>query len=97
MLREFRPYYGKYIWMLPGGREDKENDIEVAAQRELREETGFQAGELTYYCKTNHSESLMMTSHLFIAKKLTPAPLPKDDDELMEVHTLSLERHWIKY
>lgn len=91
MLREFRPYYGTYIWMLPSGRADKENDMEAAAQRELREETGFQAGELTYFCNTNHSESILMTNHLFLAKNLTPAPLPQDDFELMEVHTLTVQ------
>src|SRR3989344_5822276 len=91
MLREYRPYYGTYIWMLPSGRADKENDIVEAEQRELQEETGFRADELTPYCVTNHSESLIMTNHLFIARKLVPSVLPQDDDELIEVHTLGLE------
>lgn len=91
ILREYRPYYGTYIWMLPSGRADKENDIVAAAQRELQEETGFRADELTPYCTTNHSESLMTTNHLFIARKLVPSVLPQDNDELIEVHTLGLE------
>lgn len=91
MLREYRPYYGTYIWMLPSGRADKEKDMSVAAQRELQEETGFRAEEITFYCKTNHSESLIMSNHIFIAKNLSHAPLPQDDDEMIEVHTLGLK------
>ncbi|MSR68102.1 NUDIX hydrolase [Candidatus Peribacteria bacterium] len=91
LLREYRPFYGEYIWMLPSGKADKEKDMSVAAQRELQEETGFRASELTLYCTTNHSESLISSNHIFIARKLTPAPLPQDDDELIVVHRLSLD------
>lgn len=91
MLREYRPFYGAYIWMLPSGRADKETDMAVAAQRELQEETGFRAEELTHYCTTNPSESTTWANHLFIAKNLSPAPLPQAEEELIEVHTLGLE------
>ena len=91
ILREYRPFYGTYIWMLPSGKVDKETDLEVAAQRELQEETGFRAAEMKLYCSTNHSESLISSNHIFIARTLSPAPLPQDDDELIEVHTLSLD------
>jgi ADP-ribose pyrophosphatase len=88
MLREYRPYYGKYIWMIPSGKVDKEIDITKAAHRELREETGYRAGKLDFYCKTNYSESVISTSHIFIASDLTVDPLPQDDDEEIEVHEL---------
>lgn len=91
LLREYRAHYGTWIWMLPSGKVDKETAIEAAAQRELQEETGFKAGELRYYCATNHSETLVMTNHIFIARKLVPASLPQDAYELIEVHTLGLE------
>ncbi len=91
ILREYRPYYGEYLWMLPSGNMDKENDMMVAALRELREETGFQADEVTHYCDANVSESLILTHHVFIAKKLSPNPLPQYDDEMIEVHTIKLE------
>ncbi|MDO8649558.1 MAG: NUDIX hydrolase [Candidatus Peregrinibacteria bacterium] len=90
VLREFRPFYGTYVWMLPSGRIDKESDRTVAAQRELQEETGFRAGELTYYCSTRHSESFNSANHVFIARNLSPSPLPQDEDELIEVHPLPL-------
>lgn len=90
MLREYRPYYGKYIWMVPGGRVDKETDIKEAAQRELREETGYRANKIEHYCTTHYSESVIAANHIFLASHLMKDPLPQDDDEEIEVHELSL-------
>ncbi len=91
ILREYRPYYGTYIWMLPSGRVNKETDHFVGAQRELQEETGYKAKDLHLYCQTNYSESLIATNYIYIAKNLTKDPLPQDADELMEVHEMSIE------
>lgn len=91
ILREFRPFYGTYIWMLPSGRVDKEKDIMIAAQRELQEETGYRANDLKHYCTTHASESCIMKNDVFIAKDLVKDPLPQDADELIEVHALPLE------
>lgn len=91
MLREFRPIYGIYIWMLPSGRIDKEKDRDIAAQRELQEETGYRAKSLTYYCTTHPSESTVFANHIYIARDLVPDPLSQDHEEMIEVHELSLE------
>jgi len=91
MLREFRPYYGKFIWMIPSGRIDKEKDMFEAAQRELREETGFRAKKLDHWCDTNYSESIIATNHIFLASDLEKDPLPQDEDEEIEVHELDVE------
>ncbi len=88
MLREFRPFYGDYIWMLPSGKVDKETDIAAGAQRELREETGYKAAELKHLWSANIYESLKNTTHIFIAKALTKDPLPQDAHEMIEVHSL---------
>lgn|SRR3989338_10388340 len=90
MLREYRPRYKTYIWMVPSGKVDKEKDIAVAAQRELQEETGFRAKQLVFYCTTRHSESLLSANHVFLARDLVQDPLPQDPHELIEVHELSL-------
>jgi ADP-ribose pyrophosphatase len=91
LLREFRPFYGQYLWMLPSGRVDKESDIRSAAQRELQEETGYRAAELQHYCTVYQSESLILANHIFLARELSPSPLPQDPDELIEVHVFPLE------
>lgn len=90
MLREYRPYYREYIWLIPTGRVNKELDILEAAQRELREETGFRAEKLEHWCTTNYSESIIAANHIFLASDLTEDPLPQDDDEDIEVHELSV-------
>jgi ADP-ribose pyrophosphatase len=92
VIREFRPFYGEYIWMLPSGRADKENnDINVAAQRELQEETGYRAAHIEHLWTANHSETFICSNHIFLARDLTHDPLPQDDDELIEVHELLIE------
>ncbi len=91
LLREYRPFYGEWIWMLPSGRVDKETDMQAAAQRELQEETGYRADKLTYLWATNATESIVFTNHIFTAHGLTPSSLPQDDDELMEAHEMTLD------
>ncbi len=90
LLEEYRPFYGEYIFMLPSGKADKEKDIMVAAHRELREETGFDAKRLLPYGAVNMTDSIVITNHLFIARDLFPSPLEQDADELMTVHELSI-------
>lgn len=77
--------------MLPSGKADKETDIEVAAQRELQEETGYRAGEITLLWKANNSEDMKSTNYFFLARQLQPSSLPQDDDELIEVEEVSVE------
>lgn len=91
MLREYRPFYGDDIWMLPSGKVDKEANSMEAAQRELREETGFRSDDLQHFYSVNNSESIEMTHHIFVAKKLVKDPLPADSDEVIEVHEVSLD------
>jgi ADP-ribose pyrophosphatase len=88
LLREFRAFYGKWVWMLPSGKADKENDLRTAAQRELQEETGFRAKILKPYFSMRHSENVVLTNHVFLAEGLEPAPLQQDEHELIEVHEI---------
>ena len=85
LLREFRPFYQEYIYMLPSGKVDKEVDSIAAAHRELREETGYDAHSLESFGSINLTDSIVITNHLFIAKDLYQSPLLQDDDELIEV------------
>jgi len=91
LLREFRPFYQDYIWQLPGGKVDKENDIAMPVQRELQIEAGVKAASLDHYCSVNLSDSVDMTHHIFIARDLSADPLPQDEGELMEVHAMPIE------
>jgi len=91
ILREFRAFLGSYTWMLPSGKADKESDILIAADRELREETGYEADDLKPLCRFFLSDALSVRNHVFIAKGLKKNPLPQDSTELIEVHEMPLE------
>ncbi len=91
LLREYRAFDGLWVWMLPTGHVDKEKDPLVAAERELREETGFRAKKIRHYCTAKHSETFVSLNHFYIASDLVHDPLPQDDDEMIEVHEMSLQ------
>jgi ADP-ribose diphosphatase len=91
VLREYRAFHGEYLWMLPSGKVDKETDIPSAAHRELREEAGYDAHEMTKLFTANLSDSIDITNHVFLAKDLFESPLEQDADELIEVHELSVD------
>lgn len=90
LIREFRPFYQEYIFMLPSGKVDKETDVRAAALRELQEETGYAARSLEPFGTVNTSDSIAITNHLFIARDLYVSPLPQDHDELIEVQEMGI-------
>lgn len=90
LLKEFRPFYQEYIWMIPSGKADKETDILSAAHRELQEETGFDAQTMVSYGCVYTSDSIAIANHIYIARDLFQSPLPQDEDELIEVVALPI-------
>lgn len=90
LLREYRPFWKCWVWMLPSGKIDKESDPDVAAVRELREETGF-TGDLTRYCICDYFENLSQISFVYVATNLHKDPLPQDADEMIELHSVSVD------
>lgn len=107
LLREFRISQGKYLWRIPAGRVDKEMDydkrtiekllnpparvLRAAAQRELQEEAGYKAKQLKRVYKRFMGESIQAPTWVFMAKDLTPAKLPQDDDEKILVRPTPLK------
>ncbi len=92
LVREWRRRYNRYLWGLPGGRVDKEKSVINAAQRELREETGFRAAKLKLFHKGYQGLSMDWKRYAYIATGLTPAPLLGDEDEDITVVPVSIER-----
>ena len=79
---------------LPAGRLDKEGESPLeAAQRELREEIGKSAGDWTelrrFYTSPGFASERV---HLFMATELYDVPAEPEDDEMIDIIKLPLER-----
>jgi ADP-ribose pyrophosphatase len=88
LIREYRPFWKEWVWMLPGGHIENETDHTNAALRELREETGFSANSIRLLWRGYNEEIIKKTDYFFEAKSLFIAPLEQDNDELIEVHSM---------
>ena len=92
MLRQYRLALDETILELPAGTRGWEEDWLVCAQRELREETGYRAETWSplgkFWPAPGITNELMA---IYLATDLTPAPLPGDVDEEIQVHPLPFD------
>lgn len=87
MERQFRYPHGRVFFEIPAGKLDSpDEDIRLAAERELREETGAIAGKMTYLGAIDTSPALLNEKiHLFLAEELKFTERELDDDEFLDV------------
>lgn len=72
MVKQWRHGAKKLSVEFPGGVIDKGEEPEVAAARELQEETGYKAGKLTKLGSVNPNPALFSNKvHVFLAEDLT--------------------------
>lgn len=92
LIRQYRRTLDQIILELPAGTRHPGEPPELCAQRELREETGLRAAQLTPLGTIYPSPGLTNEAmHLFLATGLTADPLPMDADEQIETQLLPLE------
>jgi ADP-ribose pyrophosphatase len=89
--RQFRYPLRQVFIELPAGKIDAGEDVLVTGQRELLEETGFEADEwvklgLQHPCIGYSNEVI----HMYLATGLRAGAHQRDEDEPMEVFELSL-------
>ena len=85
IIGQFRHLLGVLSWELPGGGAQAGEDPMIAAQRELREEGGYRAETLTLLGRFWPSNAYLdEIAYCYVARGLTPDPLPADDDEFIE-------------
>ena len=92
-VRQYRHAVGKDLLELPAGTRDNDEPFEECAAREIREETGMQAGKLQkvgeFYLAPGYSSEFMI---VFLATELRDNPLDADDDEFLEVEKIPLKQ-----
>lgn len=90
-IRQYRHSIGQELLELPAGVIEAGEDPLAGAQRELREEIGMAAGKLEkiggFFLAPGYSTEWM---HVFLGTDLTPAPLPGDETEILQVEKIPL-------
>ena len=85
MVGQYRYVAQGFYWEIPTGKQHLDESLEQAAQRELAEEAGREAGSLVKLCDVHTSKSIMReTAHLYMARDLRPASRPSDATEFIE-------------
>ena len=92
LLKQYRHAVGGFIWEIPAGTLDPDEDEMTCARRELTEETGYQARQME---KLGVITPLPAYSderiHIYLASGLTRAAQNLDADELLSVHPVGLQ------
>lgn len=86
LIRQWRQAAGKVLLEAPSGTREPGEEPIVTAHRELREESGFRAGSMVplggSWVAPGYSNEF---TYAFIARNLTPDPLPQDAGEDIHV------------
>jgi len=84
LIHQFRHAADGYLWELPAGTREKDEEPLACARRELTEETGLEAS--TWLDLGDMTPAPGYTNEriqLFLARDFTSAPEKRDDDELI--------------
>ena len=85
LVGQYRYVFGDFLWEMPTGGQHAHETLEQAAQRELAEEAGYEAGRLEKLCDFHTSKSILHEiAHLYVAEDLRPATRPPDATEFIE-------------
>jgi ADP-ribose pyrophosphatase len=90
--KQYRPAVGNKVYEIPAGYIRKGEKPKVAAQRELKEETGYTALEMQEITYTYPSPGILNTKeYLFIAHDLRSGKTNFDKNENINIKEVSLK------
>jgi len=93
MVRQYRYALGKETLEIPAGKLDPGETPEACVRRELREETGYEAGEFTFLC--TYAPAIGYSNeriHIYSARRLRKKKTKVDEREISAVETHRLDR-----
>ena len=92
MERQFRKPLEKEFLELPAGKADPNEDPIVTATRELKEETGYTAGNVRYLCRfypsVGFSEEVL---YLYLCTDLTEGETDFDENEALDIEKWDID------
>lgn len=86
LIRQYRQAVGEVLLEIPAGTLEPGESPDACAQRELEEETGYQAQQMrrlfSQYLAPGYSQEVL---HVYLAESLQPTRQRLDEDELNEL------------
>ena len=93
LVKQYRHPTKQILIELPAGLLEKGDTPEKRAMKELQEETGYEAKELTSFGGMFSTPGFCSEYlYFFLAKHLSPAPLAPDDDEAIDLVPMHLHK-----
>lgn len=93
LVRQYRKPYDEELLEVPAGKLEKDEQPEVCAARELKEETGCTAADISFmsvmYPSPGYTDEKI---YIYKAEGLTEGSLALDEDEFLNVEKYSLEQ-----
>jgi len=84
-VEQYRPRLHTTVRSLPAGAIEDGEDPAAGARRELREETGYVAGDLVHLDSYAPSAYERLIRHVYVARDLEPGERDLDDSEFLAV------------
>ncbi len=95
LVGQYRYPLNAFSWEIPEGGGLDDEAPEEAARRELREETGFTAGELEFLSRSHLSNSVSdEVAYLYRATALTPGESQPEGTEQLQVQRFDWPTVW---
>lgn len=93
LVKQWRAPYQSVVAEIPAGKREGDEDPKLGGIRELKEEIGATADEVTYLGKLYPSPGYCgEIIHLFLARKLKFSSQKLDDDEFLNVEKMPFSR-----